>query len=50
MDGILMRTLVTMLGLFLASRLIPGVWIEGTLDCWFIGPDGRYEILIERRC
>jgi putative membrane protein len=30
MQGILIRTLITMLGLFLASRLIPGVWIEGT--------------------
>jgi putative membrane protein len=30
MQGIVIRTLITMLGLFLASRLIPGVWIEGT--------------------
>lgn len=30
MLGILIRTLITMLGLFLASRLLPGVWIEGT--------------------
>ncbi len=30
MNGILIRTLITMLGLFLASRLIPGVWIDGT--------------------
>jgi len=30
MQGILIRTLITMLGLFLASRLLPGVWIEGT--------------------
>jgi len=30
MQGILVRTLITMLGLFLASRLLPGVWIEGT--------------------
>jgi putative membrane protein len=30
MQGILIRTLITMLGLFLASRLIPGVRIEGT--------------------
>ena len=119
-----MRTLITMLGLFLATRLVPGVWIEGTinfilaafllglvnaivrpiaflmtlpltivtlglflfvlnaamfglvaallndfavagfwsalfgaiivsitstLSCWYIGPEGRYEILIERR-
>jgi putative membrane protein len=29
MQGILIRTLITMLGLFLASRLLPGVWIEG---------------------
>lgn len=29
MQGILIRTLIYMLGLFLASRLIPGVWIEG---------------------
>jgi putative membrane protein len=30
MQGILLRTAITMLGLFLASRLLPGVWIEGT--------------------
>ena len=30
MQGIVIRTLISMLGLFLASRLIPGVWIEGT--------------------
>ena len=30
MQGILIRTLISMLGLFLASRLLPGVWIEGT--------------------
>ena len=30
MQGILIRTLITMLGLFLASRLLPGVWLEGT--------------------
>jgi putative membrane protein len=30
MQGIFIRTLITMLGLFLASRLLPGVWIEGT--------------------
>ena len=30
MQGILLRTLIYMLGLFLASRLIPGVSIEGT--------------------
>ncbi len=29
MQGIIIRTLIYMLGLFLASRLIPGVWIEG---------------------
>jgi putative membrane protein len=29
MQGIFVRTLISMLGLFLASRLIPGVWIEG---------------------
>jgi len=29
MQGIFIRTLISMLGLFLASRLIPGVWIEG---------------------
>ncbi len=29
MQGIIIRTLISMLGLFLASRLIPGVWIEG---------------------
>jgi len=30
MQGIFIRMLITMLGLFLASRLLPGVWIEGT--------------------
>ncbi len=30
MQGILLRTAITMLGLFLASRIIPGVSIEGT--------------------
>jgi hypothetical protein len=30
MQGILLRTLIAMLGLFLASRIIPGVSIEGT--------------------
>ena len=30
MQGIIVRLLITMLGLFLASRLVPGVWIEGT--------------------
>ncbi len=30
MQGILLRTAITMLGLYLASRLIPGVSIEGT--------------------
>ncbi len=30
MNGIILRTLITMLGLFLASRLIPGVSIVGT--------------------
>jgi putative membrane protein len=30
MQGIIIRTLITMLGLFLATRLLPGVWIEGT--------------------
>ena len=30
MQGILLRTLVAMLGLFLASRIIPGVSIVGT--------------------
>jgi len=29
MQGIFIRTIISMLGLFLASRLIPGVWIEG---------------------
>jgi len=29
MQGIILRTLIYMLGLFLATRLIPGVWIEG---------------------
>jgi putative membrane protein len=30
MQGILLRTVITILGLYLASRLIPGVSIEGT--------------------
>ena len=30
MQGILIRTLITMLGLYLASRVLPGVWIDGT--------------------
>lgn len=30
MQGILIRTVITMLGLYLASRLIPGVHLEGT--------------------
>jgi putative membrane protein len=30
MQGILIRTAITMLGLYLASRLIPGVHLEGT--------------------
>ena len=30
MQGILLRTLITVLGLYLASRLLPGVFIEGT--------------------
>jgi putative membrane protein len=30
MQGILIRTAITMLGLYLASRLVPGVSIEGT--------------------
>lgn len=30
MQGIVLRTLVSMLGLFLASRIVPGVSIEGT--------------------
>ena len=29
MQGILIRTAITMLGLYLASRIVPGVWIEG---------------------
>lgn len=29
MQGIILRTLIYSLGLFLASQLIPGVWIEG---------------------
>ena len=29
MQGIILRTLITMLGLFLASRIVPGVSIEG---------------------
>ncbi len=32
MHGIFLRTLITMLGLFLATRLVPGVWIEGTFN------------------
>ena len=114
MQGILLRTAITMLGLFLASRLVPGVLIEGTgtfilaalllgfvnalvrpvvflmtlpltivtamfglvaafldqfavsgfwaailgslivsltstIASWYVGPDGRYEILVIRR-
>ena len=30
MQGFIIRTLITMLGLYLASRVVPGVWIEGT--------------------
>ena len=30
MQGFVLRTLITMLGLFLASRIVPGVAIEGT--------------------
>ncbi len=30
MQGIVIRTLITMLGLFLASELIPGVVLQGT--------------------
>lgn len=30
MQGIIIRTLIAMLGLFLASRIVPGVSIEGT--------------------
>lgn len=30
MQGIILRTLIAMLGLFLASRIVPGVSIEGT--------------------
>lgn len=30
MQGIIIRTLVTMLGLFLASKIVPGVGLEGT--------------------
>jgi putative membrane protein len=32
MQGIFVRTLITMLGLFLADRLVPGVWISGTFN------------------
>jgi putative membrane protein len=37
MQGIIIRTLITMLGLFLATRLLPGVWIEGTGSFIFAG-------------
>jgi len=30
MNGIILRTLITMLGLFLASSIVPGVQISGT--------------------
>ena len=30
MKGFVLRTLVTMLGLFLASELVPGVYVSGT--------------------
>lgn len=32
MQGIFVRTLIIMLGLFLADRLVPGVWIDGTFN------------------
>ena len=32
MHGIFLRTLITMLGLFLATRIVPGVWIEGIIN------------------
>ena len=32
MQGILVRTLIIMLGLYLASAIVPGVTINGTLD------------------
>ena len=32
MQGILVRTLIIMLGLFLADRLVPGGWIDGTFS------------------
>ncbi len=32
MQGIIVRTLIIMLGLFLADRLVPGVWIDGTFN------------------
>jgi len=35
MQGFILRTLITMLGLFLASKLIPGVHIEGTWNFIF---------------
>ncbi len=35
MKGILLRTLITMLGLFLASGLVPGVTITGTTSFIF---------------
>lgn len=30
MQGIILRTLITMLGLFLASKIVPGVTLQGT--------------------
>ena len=35
MNGIIIRTLICMLGLFLASYLVSGVWISGTLTFVF---------------
>jgi putative membrane protein len=35
MNGIIIRTLICMLGLFLASYLVSGVWINGTLTFVF---------------
>ncbi|NQV85649.1 MAG: phage holin family protein [Woeseiaceae bacterium] len=32
MQGIVVRTLISMLGLFLADRIVPGVWIEGAFN------------------
>jgi putative membrane protein len=73
MQGIVLRTLITMLGLFLASNaamfglvaslldnfVVSGFWsalfgaiivsITSTMASWYIGPDGRVEVIVVTR-